>query len=125
MASNAAMASEIGKTRYAEAAEAATSTTRADSVAYATEDSGSEAKIGRAKVFGSSVSSSSPLAIGRPTMARLNGRTGPAPGNALLICRARRARRSGGDHHRARRVVKHRPHIPREGMAEASLGLDG
>src|SRR5882724_2556547 len=84
MASNAAMASEIGKTRYAEAAEAATSTTRADSVAYATEDRGSDAKIGRARVFGSSVSSSSPLAIGRPTIARLSGRTGPGLGNARL-----------------------------------------
>src|SRR2546427_11435540 len=81
------MAREIGKTRYAEAADAATSTTRADSVAYATDERGSEAKIGRAKVFGSSASSSSPLAIGRPTIARLSGRTGAASGKARLISR--------------------------------------
>ena len=32
-------------------------------------------KIGSAKVFDSSVSSISPVAIGRPTIARLSGRT--------------------------------------------------
>src|SRR6266566_6897776 len=91
-ASRTAIAIEIGKTRCADAAEAATSTTRADSVAYATDDRGSDAKIGRASVFGSSVSSSSPLAIGRPTIARLSGRTGPASDNARLIARRASAR---------------------------------
>ena len=65
----------MGKTRCAAPAEAATRTTSADSVAYATDESGSEAKIGSASVFGSSVSSSSPLAIGRPTIARFRGRS--------------------------------------------------
>ena len=47
------------------------STTSADSVAYATEESGSEAKIGSASVFGSSVSSIWPVCIARPTTSCL------------------------------------------------------
>ena len=69
------------KTRCAEAADTASSTTSADSVAYATDDSGSEAKIGRASVFGSSVSRAGPThratddeppetSLGRGTCAR-------------------------------------------------------
>src|SRR5436305_14685728 len=61
---------EIGKTRCAEDAETARRTTRADSVAYATDESGSEAKIGSASHFGSSVSWSWPVCIGRPTSTR-------------------------------------------------------
>src|SRR3989475_9782677 len=107
------MAREIGKTRYAEAADAATSTTRADSVAYATDDRGSDAKIGRARVFGSNVSSSSPLAIGRPTIARLSGRTGPASDSARLItrraseCAETRRRSSPGTARRAAPTTHH------------------
>ena len=48
-------------------ADAAISTTSAASVAYATDESGSEAKIGRASHFGSSVSSIWSDDIGRPT----------------------------------------------------------
>ncbi len=51
------MASEIGRTRYALATEAVTRTTSAASVAYATDDSGSDAKIGSASFFESSVCS--------------------------------------------------------------------
>ena len=76
MARSVAIAIEIGKTRCADAAETASSTTSADSVAYATEDNGSEAKIGRASVFGSSVSSSWPVCIGRPTKSRRKRRGG-------------------------------------------------
>ena len=61
------MAIEIGNTRCADVAEAARSTTSADSVAYATDESGSDAKIGSASHFGSSVSWIWPLRIGRPT----------------------------------------------------------
>src|SRR3989440_2326686 len=62
----------MGNTRWADVAETARRTTSADSVAYATEDSGSDAKIGSASHFGSSVSSNSPVAIGRPTTARFS-----------------------------------------------------
>src|SRR6476661_6476373 len=72
MASRHAIPIEIGKTRWADVAEAATRTTSADSVAYATDDSGSDAKIGSASHFGSSVSSYSSFAIGRPTTIRLS-----------------------------------------------------
>ena len=61
---------EIGKTRCADVAETARSTTSADSVAYATDESGSEAKMGNASHFGSSVSWSWPVCIGRPTSTR-------------------------------------------------------
>src|SRR5690348_18474311 len=67
---------EIGKTKRIAAAETPTSTTSADSVAYATDDSGSEAKIGSASVFGRSVSSSWPVRIGRPTTNRRTRRSG-------------------------------------------------
>ena len=71
--SRQAIAIEIGKTRCAAARPAApTRTTSADSVAYATDESGSEAKIGRASHFGSSVSWSWPDRIGRPTRTRRN-----------------------------------------------------
>ncbi len=66
IASRAAMPSEIGKTRWAAPSDAPTSTTSAASVAYATEESGSEAKIGRASHFGSSVSSIWSDAMRRP-----------------------------------------------------------
>ena len=51
--------------------EAARRTTSAASVAYATDESASDAKIGSASRFGSSVSSSSPVGFGRPTTSRL------------------------------------------------------
>ena len=57
IASRIAMAIEIGNTKCADAALTPTSTTSADSVAYATDDSGSDAKIGSARNFGRSVSS--------------------------------------------------------------------
>ena len=50
--------------------DAPTRTTSAASVAYATEESGSDAKIGRASVFESSVSPISAAARGRPIKAR-------------------------------------------------------
>jgi hypothetical protein len=56
MPSRHAIPIEIGKTRWADVAEIARSTTSADSVAYATEERGSDAKIGSASHFGSSVS---------------------------------------------------------------------
>ena len=49
---------------------APTSTTSASSVAYAFDESGSEAKIGSASHFGSSVSCIWPVCIGRPTSTR-------------------------------------------------------
>jgi hypothetical protein len=64
------MAAEIGSTRCAALAEAATRTTSADSVAYATDERGSEAKTGSASFFDSSVSCISALARGRPISAR-------------------------------------------------------
>ena len=67
IASTAAMASETGRTRWADPSDAAMRTASAASVAYATEESGSEAKIGRARVFDSSVSWMSPVARGGPT----------------------------------------------------------
>ena len=70
MPSRQAMPIEIGKTRCAEVAETATRTTSADSVAYATDESGSDAKIGSASHFGSSVSWIWPVCIGRPTSTR-------------------------------------------------------
>src|SRR5438552_4340780 len=62
---------ETGSTSFSAATETPTSTTIAASVAYATEEIGSDAKIGSAIHFGSSVSSISPDAIGRPTSTRL------------------------------------------------------
>jgi hypothetical protein len=47
MARRAAIAIEMGRTRWAAVTEAATRTTRAASVAYATEESGSDAKNGQ------------------------------------------------------------------------------
>ncbi len=70
MPSRQAIPIEIGKTRCAEVAETATRTTSADSVAYATDESGSDAKIGSASHFGSSVSWIWPVCIGRPTSTR-------------------------------------------------------
>src|SRR2546421_3537270 len=60
----------MGNTRWADVAETARRTTSAASVAYATDESGSEAKIGSASHFGSSVSSSWSDAIARPTTTR-------------------------------------------------------
>src|SRR6266540_7036848 len=70
IASSAAMTKEIGRMRLAAAAEAATITTSPDSVAYATDDNGSDAKTGSASFFERSVSSISPDALGRPTRTR-------------------------------------------------------
>ena len=71
MASRQAIAIASGNTRWAADSPATpTSTTSASSVAYAFEDSGSEAKIGSASHFGSSVSCIWPLRIGRPTNTR-------------------------------------------------------
>ena len=74
MPRSAAIASEIGKIRWSEPVPTASRTTIPDSVAYATEESGSEAKIGSASHFGRSVSSSWPDRIGRPTSTRRNRR---------------------------------------------------
>ena len=69
--SSKAIAIASGNTRWAAPSPAApTSTTSASSVAYAFEESGSEAKIGSASHFGSSVSWSWPVCIGRPTSTR-------------------------------------------------------
>src|SRR5262249_10175569 len=72
IASTVAIAIETGRTRCAEAADVPTSTTRAASVAYATDESGSAAKIGSASVFGGSGSANSAVARGGPIRARLN-----------------------------------------------------
>lgn len=61
--------------------------------AYATEDSGSDAKIGSAIRFGSSVSASRSLRIGAPTKRRFGtfrsftspGNVRPAAANAILM----------------------------------------
>ena len=58
-------------------------------MAYATDESGSDAKIGSARNFESSVSSSSWLAIGRPTTMRfmpLPSGGAPWPGGACVVC---------------------------------------
>ena len=60
----------MGSTKLSADTETATSTTMAASVAYATDDSASDAKIGSASVFEISVSCNSPEARGRPTSAR-------------------------------------------------------
>src|SRR6266536_605897 len=70
IASSAAITNEIGRMSWPAAADAATSTTSPDSVAYATEESGSEAKTGSASFFERRVSSISPVALGRPTRRR-------------------------------------------------------
>src|SRR6266540_408026 len=75
IARSAAITNEIGRMKCAAAADAATRTTSPDSVAYATEESGSEAKTGSASFFDRSVSSSSALARGRPTTSRLSAST--------------------------------------------------
>src|SRR5947209_5631177 len=95
IASRIEMAIEIGKTKCADAALTPTRTTSADSVAYATEESGSDAKIGSARVFGRRVSSIWPVRIGRPTTwrrARRGASTGSVTAPAL---RARAAARAG------------------------------
>jgi hypothetical protein len=66
------MTSEMGKTRCREAALAARSTTMICSVAYATEESGSEEKIGSARIFGSSVCGRCELGWRLPTSTRFN-----------------------------------------------------
>src|SRR6478735_10119658 len=66
------MAIETGRTRWAAVIDAPTRTTSAASVAYATEESGSDAKIGRASFFESSVSPISAAARGRPIRVRLS-----------------------------------------------------
>ncbi len=68
------MIAEMGTIRPREATEVATSTTRPASVAYATEESGSEAKIGSAIQRGSSSSSRLPIGMRRPTIVRLTPR---------------------------------------------------
>ena len=64
-------------------------TTSAASVAYATDESGSEAKTGSARNFESSVSSICPLAIGRPTTIRFSASACTA--TTVLRCVAQRA----------------------------------
>jgi hypothetical protein len=71
MPSTAAIAIETGRTRWAAVIDAPTRTTSAASVAYATDESGSDAKIGSASFFESSVSPISAAARGRPIRARL------------------------------------------------------
>ena len=87
IASRTEIAIEIGKTKCSAAALTPTSTTIADSVAYATDESGSEAKIGSASVFGRRVSSIWPLCIGRPTTRRRARR-----GASTVTARATRGR---------------------------------
>src|ERR1700751_700494 len=98
-----AIAIEIGNTRCADAALTPTSTTRADSVAYATEESGSEAKIGSASHLGRRVSSICPVRIGRPTTSRRARRGGPeVPGGG-----PRRSRLERSEHARDRPRLEH------------------
>ena len=65
------MAREIGVSRANAAVPARANTNIASSVAYATEDNGSEAKTGRAKRLGRSWASSSSEANGLPKSLRL------------------------------------------------------
>src|SRR5215475_11021870 len=69
--SSSAIAIEIGKTRWSADSDTPTSTAIAASVAYATDEIGSDEKIGSASVFDRSVSSSSPVDRGRPISTRL------------------------------------------------------
>ena len=64
------IAIESGKTRCALDNELATSTARAASVAYATEEIGSDEKTGSARNFGRSVCSRSRVGRGRPIRSR-------------------------------------------------------
>ena len=98
IAITSAIASVIGRTRPAEVADAASRTTSAASVAYATEESGSEAKIGRASFWRERLCSS---AVGRggPRTARLSA---TAPSRVLMAARRPEARRgSRRSRHRA------------------------
>jgi hypothetical protein len=84
MARTAAIAIEIGSTRSSAASETPTSTTIAASVAYATDESGSAEKIGRASVFERRVSCISSLGRGLPTRTRF---TTPRPsGRSASAC---------------------------------------
>ena len=85
IASRAAIAIEIQRTSLRAASETPTRTTSAASVAYATDEIGSEAKIGSAIHFGSSVSSISPEAIARPTSRRLAKRRAGAGRTSVSI----------------------------------------
>ena len=60
------------------------------SVAYATEDIGSELKTGRARIFGSSVCSRWLLAFARPTKARFRTEL---PGRVWVAIRVEMLRR--------------------------------
>src|SRR5690242_11022957 len=114
IASRTAIAIEIGTIACIAETEAPTSTTSAASVAYATDDSGSDAKIGSASHFGSSVSSSSPVAIGRPTTTRFS-RADRAPVSvACATAPLQRVERIGGSTGERRAAVDapvHRPAV--------------
>src|SRR6185503_10829138 len=75
IAISAAIAAEIGKTSPLNTVLTIASWMKISPVAYATEDSASEANTGSARTFGSSVCSSCALENARPTRMRL--RTGP------------------------------------------------
>ena len=77
------MTAEIGMISSREATDVAISTTSAASVAYATDESGSEAKIGSAIQRGSSSSSRLPMGMRRPTMRALEAAAGRAHGMAF------------------------------------------
>src|ERR1700751_1515601 len=86
-----AIAIEMGNTRWADAALTPTRTTRADSVAYATDDSGPAAKIASARNSGRSASSFWPVRTGRPTMSR-RARRGASTGALIRPVLRERAR---------------------------------
>src|SRR6266540_525467 len=72
MARTVAMTRAIGITRWRDVALAASSTTMICSVAYATDDSGSDEKIGRARILGSRVWGSADVAWRRPRRTRFS-----------------------------------------------------
>ncbi len=66
-------------------AEDPTRMTRLASTEYATDDRASDAKIGRARIFGSRVCSMRPLAMDRPTKMRLTTWVGEEDSRTLAI----------------------------------------
>src|SRR5919197_231481 len=78
---SAAMATAMGKAKYRAEALAASKTTRICSVAYATDDSASDEKMGRARTLGRSVCSIRHVGWLRPTSTRFTSepRAGRGP----------------------------------------------
>src|SRR5262245_51987715 len=82
---SAAIAIEIGETRWAAPTLAISSTRRISSDAYATDESASELNTGRASHFGSSVCSRCALETARPTRTRFTMPIEPGGGGAGVV----------------------------------------